>query len=114
MTFANASPRNAHRPQRLPKPLRSHPYNTHQHHQTMQPTEIHTHPTDSIILPNTIDFPSDRVYIKHLSNALILIPADNPWQLLFDSLDQFSDDCFENFDADRHNFVPDKREELFP
>ena len=79
----------------------------------MQPTQIQKHQTDNtaIVLPNTIDFPSDRVYVKHLSNALILIPVDNPWQLLFDSLDRFSDDCFENFETDRNNFVPDRREE---
>ncbi|WP_072620096.1 antitoxin [Spirulina major] len=82
----------------------------------MNPTHIQKHQNDNgtIVLPQTIDFPSDRVYVKHLSNALILIPADNPWQILFDSLEQFSEDCFENFDVDRNKFVPDQREKLFP
>lgn len=82
----------------------------------MEPTTIQKHLGDNatIVLPNGIDFPSTQVYVKRISNALILIPADNPWQLLFDSLELFSDDCFANFETERNNFVADQREELFP
>jgi len=80
----------------------------------MQSTQIQKHHSNNIALPDTIDFPTDRVYVKRLSNALILIPADNPWQLLLDSLELFSDDCFENFERERNNLIPDRREELLP
>ena len=82
----------------------------------MQPIEIQKHQSDNtaIVLPEAIDFPSEPVYVKRISNALVLIPADNPWQILFDSLELFSPDCFANFEAERNNFVIDQREELFP
>jgi antitoxin VapB len=33
-----------------------------------------------------------EVYIKKMGNAIALIPKDNPWQSLFESLEQFSED----------------------
>jgi antitoxin VapB len=51
-----------------------------------------------INLPKEFSFSGDRVFIKKMGNAVILIPYDNPWQPLFDSLAQFSDDFMEDRD----------------
>ena len=34
----------------------------------------------------------EQVYIKKVGNAVMLIPFDDPWQLMLDSLDEFTDD----------------------
>jgi antitoxin VapB len=49
----------------------------------------------TILLPDEINFNGDEVYIKRIGNMVILIPKENPWQSLFDSLDQFSEDFME-------------------
>jgi antitoxin VapB len=33
-----------------------------------------------------------EVYIKKVGNAIVLIAKDNPWQSLFEGLEQFSED----------------------
>lgn len=45
-----------------------------------------------VILPEGFKMLSNEVYIKKVGNAIVLIAKDNPWQSLFDSLEQFSDD----------------------
>ena len=45
-----------------------------------------------VILPEGFKMLSTEVYIKKVGNAIVLIAKDNPWQSLFDSLEQFSDD----------------------
>jgi antitoxin VapB len=45
-----------------------------------------------VILPEDFKMAGTEVYIKKVGNAIILIAKDNPWQSLFESLDQFSDD----------------------
>ena len=50
----------------------------------------------AVCLPKEYWFQGDRVYIKRMGNAVILIPCDRPWQSLFDSLDQFSADFMAN------------------
>ncbi|MEQ8959067.1 MAG: type II toxin-antitoxin system VapB family antitoxin [Coleofasciculus sp. C2-GNP5-27] len=50
----------------------------------------------TVILPKEFQFQDDEVYIKKIGNVLILIPKDNPWQTLRESLNLFSDDFMEN------------------
>ncbi|MDZ8106559.1 MAG: AbrB/MazE/SpoVT family DNA-binding domain-containing protein [Nostoc sp. DedQUE12a] len=45
-----------------------------------------------VILPEDFQLTGTEVYIKKISNAIVLIAKDNPWQPLIDSLDNFSDD----------------------
>ena len=47
------------------------------------------------ILPDGFQLVGDEVYIKKVGNAIILIPKNNPWQTLWNSLDLFSDDFME-------------------
>lgn len=49
-----------------------------------------------ILLPENCHLPDTEFYIKQIGNTLVLLPIHNPWQILFDSLDQFSDDFMEN------------------
>ncbi|EDN71080.1 virulence associated protein B [Beggiatoa sp. PS] len=48
--------------------------------------------TQWVELPNAFHLNGQEVFIKSIGNAIVLIPSDNPWQSLFDSLEQFSDD----------------------
>ncbi|OCQ91518.1 hypothetical protein AMR42_14720 [Limnothrix sp. PR1529] len=68
----------------------------------------------TIILPESIDFLGEAVYLKPLGSALILLPAANPWQILFESLTLFSEDCFEDWPETRPQDLPQEREEWFP
>jgi antitoxin VapB len=45
-----------------------------------------------VILPEDFKMTGTEVYVKKLGNAIVLIAKDNPWQSLFESLEQFSDD----------------------
>lgn len=46
-------------------------------------------------LPEEYQMQGQEVYIKKIGNVIVLIPKDNPWQTLFNSLDLFSDDFME-------------------
>lgn len=62
--------------------------------------------SQAIRLPKEFRFEEDYVYIKKAGNIVILIPAKNSWDSLFNSLDKFSDD----FMADRKQPAIQKRE----
>jgi antitoxin VapB len=46
----------------------------------------------TVILPKEFQLQGSEVYIKKIGNAVVLISKENPWQILFDSLNLFSDD----------------------
>ncbi len=50
----------------------------------------------TLVLPEEYQFSGDEVYLKKMGNVLILIPKDNPWQSLFESLNLFSEDFMES------------------
>ncbi|MEO1209019.1 MAG: AbrB/MazE/SpoVT family DNA-binding domain-containing protein [Cyanobacteria bacterium J06638_20] len=59
----------------------------------MNTAKISTDGTHQIvILPEDFHVTGTEVYIKKVGNAIVLIAADNPWQALVESLEQFSDD----------------------
>lgn len=43
-------------------------------------------------IPAAFRISSAEVYLKQIGNSLVLIPADNPWESLFESLALFSED----------------------
>lgn len=51
--------------------------------------------SQAVKLPQEFQFDGRSVYIKRMGNVVVLIPKNNPWQSLFDSLDQFTDDYLE-------------------
>lgn len=66
--------------------------------------------SQAVRLPKEYRFSGDKVIIKRVGNAVILLPYQDSWQTLFESLEQFSDD----FMSDRRQ-QPEtqKRESIF-
>lgn len=63
--------------------------------------------SQAVRLPKEFRFEGDRVYIQRMGEAVVLLPFQRPWQVLFDSLAHFSADFAgadladaENRDAD--------------
>jgi antitoxin VapB len=51
--------------------------------------------SQAVRLPKQYSLPGSEVYVKKMSNVVVLIPkGGDPWQPLIDSLDKFSDDLF--------------------
>jgi len=65
--------------------------------------------SQAVRLPKEFRFRGTQVFIKKAGNAVLLIPAQDSWQTLFDSLSQFSED----FMASRDQPEQQPREGLF-
>jgi antitoxin VapB len=75
----------------------------------MQTAKIFTNGrSQAIRLPKEYRFSGDDVYINKIGKIVVLIPKDDPWSVLANSLDQFSDD----FMNDRDQPPQNSREEL--
>jgi antitoxin VapB len=48
--------------------------------------------SQAVRLPKEFRFKDDHVYVKKSGNVVMLIPAKDSWESLFDSLGKFSDD----------------------
>lgn len=48
--------------------------------------------SQAVRLPKKYRFKGDKVLIKRVGNAVVLLPYQDSWETLFDSLDRFSDD----------------------
>jgi len=66
--------------------------------------------SQAVRLPKEFRFGSDRVYIKRVGDAVILLPYQTPWEPLLDSLTRFSDD----FMSERMQPPVQEREGVFP
>ncbi len=67
------------------------------------------HNQQTIILPADCILEGEEVYIKKIGDNLILISQKQPWDILWNSLTQFTDD----FAEERPQLLSDQREELF-
>jgi len=52
--------------------------------------------SQAVRLPKEYRFKGDRVLVKRVGNALVLIPLKEPWTPLIESLSQFSKDFVES------------------
>ncbi len=52
--------------------------------------------SQAVRLPKEFRFRGDKVFIKKTGNAVILLPFDDPWRALVESLELFSDDFMES------------------
>ncbi|GAB4484117.1 MAG: AbrB/MazE/SpoVT family DNA-binding domain-containing protein [Anaerolineales bacterium] len=52
--------------------------------------------SQAVRLPKEFRFNSNRVYIKRVGNAVVLLPYQSPWTNLLNSLGEFSDDFMQN------------------
>jgi antitoxin VapB len=48
--------------------------------------------SQAVRLPKEYNFMGNEVYVKRLGRTVILIPKDDPWEILVGSLSNFSDD----------------------
>jgi len=48
--------------------------------------------SQAVRLPKEYRFKDDHVYVKKSGNVVMLIPAKDSWDSLYDSLNKFSDD----------------------
>ncbi len=65
--------------------------------------------SQAVRLPKEFRFHGDKVFIKRMGNAVILLPYEQGWETLVESLTRFSDD----FMADRQQPPPQERESAF-
>jgi len=48
--------------------------------------------SQAVRLPRKFNFKGDEVYVKRIGKLVVLIPKEDPWSSLIQSLDGFSDD----------------------
>ena len=65
--------------------------------------------SQAVRLPKEFRFEGTQVFIKRVGNAVLLLPEQDSWQVLFDSLGLFSDDFMEA----REQPDQQEREDLF-
>jgi len=60
----------------------------------METTEIFEFDNEhqAVRLPKGFAFQGDQVYLKRQGNAIVLLPYNDPWEVLIASLSRFSDD----------------------
>ena len=66
--------------------------------------------SQAVRLPKEFRFSADRVYIKRLGNAVVLIPCADPWRAMLDGIGLFSGDFMET----RMQSRTEERERPFP
>lgn len=64
--------------------------------------------SQAVRLPRGYRFRGDGVVIKRMGNAVVLLPKDDPWQVMFDALAEFPDD----FRPTRDQPEPQEREPI--
>ena len=65
--------------------------------------------SQAVRLPKAYRLEGDRVYVKKVGGAVVLLPYHAPWQPLIESLALFTDD----FMAEREQPPLEKRESVF-
>lgn len=65
--------------------------------------------SQAVRLPKEFRFEGSRVFVKKVGDAVVLLPRQDSWDVLFDSLDQFTDDFMEARDQPE----PQVRDRLF-
>ena len=65
--------------------------------------------SQAVRLPKNCRFKDDEVFVKRIGNLVILIPKEEKWQGLLDSLDLFTDD----FLAEEIPDLPVEEREVF-
>jgi antitoxin VapB len=64
--------------------------------------------SQAVRLPKNFRFSGNDVFIKKIGKMVVLLPKDDPWSFLVDSLDKFTDDFMESRDQP----AQDSREEF--
>lgn len=64
--------------------------------------------SQAVRLPKEFRFRGDEVVIKRMGNAVVLLPKDDPWKVMFDALAEFP----ENFIISREQPKIQEREPI--
>lgn len=64
--------------------------------------------SQAVRLPKDYRFRGDEVVIKRMGNAVVLLPKDDPWKVMFDALAEFP----ENFVISREQPKIQEREPI--
>jgi len=59
--------------------------------------------SQAVRLPKDFRFSDNDVFIKKIGKMVVLLPKDDPWSFLVNSLDQFTDDFMETRDQPTQN-----------
>jgi antitoxin VapB len=59
--------------------------------------------SQAVRLPKDFRFAGKDVFIKKIGNIVVLLPKDDPWSSLVNSLDQFTDDFMVSRDQPNQN-----------
>jgi len=59
--------------------------------------------SQAVRLPKDFRFSGKDVFIKKIGNIVVLLPKDDPWSSLVNSLDQFTDDFMISRDQPNQN-----------
>ncbi len=51
--------------------------------------------SQAVRIPKEYRFDGEKVFIKRVGNAIVLLPEEHPWDVLFASLQEFSEDCMQ-------------------
>jgi len=51
--------------------------------------------SQAIRLPKDFQFRDSEVYIKKMGNCVVIIPKDDPWKIVEESVGKFTKDIFE-------------------
>lgn len=54
--------------------------------------------SQAVRLPKDFRFSGSDVFIKKIGRLVVLLPKDDPWSVLVNSLDQFTDDFMDSRD----------------
>ncbi len=65
--------------------------------------------SQAVRLPKAFRFNADEVAIKRFGNGVLLLPINNPWDLMQEALNEFEDD----FQLERADQGEQIREDLF-
>ncbi len=65
--------------------------------------------SQAVRLPKEFRFKGKTVFVKKIGNAVVILPMENPWEPLFDSLNRFSED----FMSTREQPQKQEREDFF-
>ena len=64
--------------------------------------------SQAVRLPKAFRFEGKEVVVKHFGNGVLLLPIDNPWEMMQEAVLEFEDD----FQLERENQGIQSREEL--
>jgi antitoxin VapB len=66
--------------------------------------------SQAVRLPKEFRFEGEEVFVKKVGEAVVLLPREDSWRTLYDSLGAFSEDFMQNRDQPAHQ---QDREPLF-